>query len=181
MLLSFLRYHHSGYSACRGKSSSTRVHDARDSQKMCALGMSAGGWSRDPEGTTTVFPLRETRGIGQPQVLQNHLAKLRAVGRSKRAMASSPDRQMSWDGSTYIFVACAVPVALRQRKQWQCTNFEVGPLTSKVTAPQRQLPPIVLSVTCAFSKYAPSDRHQPVCLPFEIVLLDLPQKSNRET
>ena len=101
---------------------------------------------------TTVFPLRETRGIGQPQVLQNHLAKLRAVGRSKRWMTSCPDRQMSWDGSTYMFVAYAVPVALRQREQWQCTNFEVGAFTSKVTAPQRQLPPIVLFDTCAISK-----------------------------
>jgi hypothetical protein len=93
-------YHHSGYCACRGKSSCTRTHDARDSQKMCALGWSTGALSRDPAGMTTVLPLRESRGKGQPQVLQNHLAKLCAVARSKRSTESRPESHVSWCGST---------------------------------------------------------------------------------
>jgi hypothetical protein len=59
------------------------AHEASEPQKMRAVGFSSGLSSREPAGTTTVLPLRLMRGTGLPQQRQNHLAKLKAEGKSK--------------------------------------------------------------------------------------------------
>src|SRR4051794_18930655 len=78
--------------------------------------------------------------MGLPQILQKAVAKLRAWGRSKRATEASPRSQRSAAALTITSQACAVPVAFRQREQWQLRKRSKGPSTSNATAPQRQLP-----------------------------------------
>ena len=112
----------SGYSECFGSSCVSRYHGARDSQKMLQSGSAPGSSSSDPAGTSTRDPSPISRGTGEPQVVQKQVAKRSASGRSYLTVASSPESHRSCAGDTKIFAACAVPVALRQRRQWQYRN-----------------------------------------------------------
>src|SRR5215470_17080264 len=85
-------------------------------------------------------PLRVRCGIGLPHCLQKAVAKLRARGRSKRATELSPRSQRKADAFTITSQEWAVPVAFRQREQWQFRKRSKGPSTSNATSPQMQLP-----------------------------------------
>ena len=78
--------------------------------------------------------------MGLPHFLQNAVAKLRAWGRSKRTTDCSPRSHRSADAFTINSQECAVPVAFRQREQWQFRKRSNGPWTSNATSPHRQLP-----------------------------------------
>jgi hypothetical protein len=65
----------------------------------------------------TLRPLRVRCGSGEPQREQKVVAKLCALGRSKRAAFSCPEIHENCFGRTRKFDACALPVALRQREQ----------------------------------------------------------------
>jgi hypothetical protein len=78
--------------------------------------------------------------MGLPHFLQNAVAKLRAWGRSKRTTEASPRSHRSAEAFTITSQECAVPVAFRQREQWQFKNESNGPSTSKATSPHKQLP-----------------------------------------
>jgi hypothetical protein len=62
------------------------------------VGRSGGGASREPAGTTAVFPLLVSLGSGLPHWLQNHFPKLFADGRLYREMKFSPDSHFNWLG-----------------------------------------------------------------------------------
>src|SRR4029453_19019318 len=85
-------------------------------------------------------PLRVRCGIGLPHCLQKAVAKLLACGRSKRVTDSSTRSQRKADALTITSQEWAVPVALRQREQWQFRKRSKGPSTSNTTSPQMQLP-----------------------------------------
>ena len=70
------------------------------------------GASKLPAGMIASRPLRVRCGIGQPHLLQNAVAKLRACGRSKRATDVSPRSQRSAEALTMTSRECAVPLAL---------------------------------------------------------------------
>ena len=78
--------------------------------------------------------------MGLPHVLQNAVAKLRAWGRSKRTTDASPRSHRSAEAFTITSQECAVPVAFRQREQWQFRKRSNGPSTSNATSPHMQLP-----------------------------------------
>jgi hypothetical protein len=78
--------------------------------------------------------------MGLPHVLQNAVAKLRAWGRSKRTTDAPPRIHRSAEAFTITSQECAVPVAFRQREQWQFRKRSNGPSTSNATSPHRQLP-----------------------------------------
>jgi hypothetical protein len=78
--------------------------------------------------------------MGLPHVLQNAVAKLRAWGRSKRTTDASPRSHRNAEAFTITSQECAVPVAFRQREQWQLRKRSNGPSTSNATSPQMQLP-----------------------------------------
>jgi hypothetical protein len=72
--------------------------------------------------------------------VQKHTANRLAPGRSKRRINASPDNQVNRLCGKKRFAACALPVAFRQRLQWQYRKIETGGLISKRTAPHKQLP-----------------------------------------
>src|SRR4029077_15082779 len=78
--------------------------------------------------------------MGLPHVLQNAVAKLRAWGRSKRTTKASPRSHRSAEAFTITSQECAVPVAFRQREQWQFKNESNGSSSSTATSPHEQLP-----------------------------------------
>jgi hypothetical protein len=78
--------------------------------------------------------------MGWPHVVQKAVAKLRASGKSKRASDCSPRSHRSAEAFTITSQECAVPVAFRQREQWQFRKRSNGPSTSNATSPHRQPP-----------------------------------------
>src|SRR4030095_16938620 len=85
-------------------------------------------------------PLRVRCGIGLPHCVQKAVAKLLACGRSNRVTDPSPRSQRTADAFTITSQEWAVPVAFRQREQWQFRKRSKGPSTSNTTSPQMQLP-----------------------------------------
>jgi len=95
--------------------------------------------------------------MGLPHVLQNAVAKLCAWGKSNRTTDASPRRHRSAEAFTITSQECAVPLALRQREQWQFRKWSNGPSTSNATSPQMQLPRYVAILTSPLkNKTAPS-------------------------
>jgi hypothetical protein len=89
---------------------------------------------------TARCPSRLRRGTGEPHVRQIVVEKLLALGRSNLNVSSRPAIHSKFAGSATKFVECPLPVALRQREQWQWAKRMNGPRTRYRTAPQRQLP-----------------------------------------
>src|SRR5882672_4486832 len=99
-------------------------------------------------------PLRVRCGIGLPHCLQKAVAKLLACGRSKRVTDPSPRSQRTADAFTITSQEWAVPVAFRQREQWQLRKWSKGPSTSNTTSPQMQLPRYAAILTSLINRRA---------------------------
>lgn len=99
--------------------------------------------------------------MGLPHVLQNAVAKLRAWGRSKRTTDASPRSHRNAEALTITSQECAVPVAFRQREQWQFRKRSNGPSTSNATSPHMQLPRNVVILVSSPG----SALHNVSCLP----------------
>jgi len=126
--------------SCTSIPSPWTYQSARDAHWTCRSGATRSGSSKAPAGTIASPPLRVRCGMGLPHVLQKAVAKLRAWGRSKRAIDCSPRSHRSAGAFTITSHECAVPVAFRQREQWQFRKRSNGPSTSNATTPRRQLP-----------------------------------------
>lgn len=83
-----------------------------------ACGKKSGSSFNEPAGIITKPIAGTALGSLDPQVLQNELPKRSASGSLKNLTNSSPWSQLSVP-LTNKLLACALPVALRQRWQWQ--------------------------------------------------------------
>ena len=90
-------YLYDGSLACEEKNHSSSGRSwpwtyqlAREPQCTCRSGLLTGSSSSAPAGMMTSRPLRVAWGSGEPHRRQKDVAKLRAVGRSKRETCSSP-------------------------------------------------------------------------------------------
>src|ERR1044071_8149482 len=99
-------------------------------------------------------PLRVRCGIGLPHSLQKAVAKLLACGRSKAVTDPSPRSQRAADAFTITSQEWALPVAFRQREQWQFRKRSKGPSTSNTTSPQMQLPRYAAILTSLINRRA---------------------------
>src|SRR5579862_8309744 len=107
---------------------------------MRACGSIGAGSSKDPAGIMTLSESLAWRGMRAPQVAQKLFVNRLACGTLNAWIWSSPWSHLRTPGWKNRLEACPVPLALRQRVQWQWKKNFGSPLTSYFTAPQRQLP-----------------------------------------
>src|ERR1700733_6689579 len=111
---------------------------------MLRGGVVGGASSSAPAGTITPVPARLSHATADPHTTQNALHHRFALGSSKRRAWSSPRSHANCSGATKIFAACAEPVFLRQRLQWQYWNAENGGSIWNSIAPQTHEPRTVI-------------------------------------
>jgi len=100
----------------------------REPQKIFVLGLIPGSSSSVPAGMMTTFPLFDSHGNDDPQLLQKDVAKYFVSSGSNLPTLSSPLDQLKSAGDTNRLAACALPVNFLQREQWQYWNTPILPV-----------------------------------------------------
>lgn len=115
-LSSLFRIAYGGNASKLGASARSWSQSALLVVKIFASGMTESCVSRLPAGTTSTFD--EANGSAEPQVEQKHRA-CRVCGSLNVLTCSFPDSHTSLAVDEKRLAACAEPVTLRQREQWQ--------------------------------------------------------------
>jgi len=106
-----------GPSSCSGNVLAAVYQADLDPQYILLLGRIPGSPSSEPAGTITTWPLFDSHGSDDPQVLQNDVAKYFVSGGSYRPTFSSPLNHLKSPGATNTFAAWALPETFWQREQ----------------------------------------------------------------
>jgi hypothetical protein len=120
---------------------------ALSAAKMCRAGCAFGSLSSEPAGIRTFARSDRLTGMGDPQSIQKHrTAPCEDLYTRTRF---SPRVQEKLVRDARAKVKKALPENFLHMVQWQWDMRWTGPLTSKATAPQRQLPRIAeVKVVC---------------------------------
>ena len=127
--------------SCTSNPSPWTYQSARDAHWTCRSGATRSGSSKAPAGTIASPPLRVRCGMGLPHVLQNAVAKLRAWGRSKRAIDCSPRSHRSAGAFTITSHECARPGRLSAARAMAVQEEIERPLNLKRDHTAQATPP----------------------------------------
>ena len=109
---------HPGIVSNPGSALSLHDQDVREPWKIRPWGSSPGSTSSEPIGIMTMPEPGAERGTRAPHALQNAFVNRWASGTLKWCTSASPASQVRVPATNRL-VAWPVPVALRQREQWQ--------------------------------------------------------------